>query len=481
MFNFLTKAISGLFIGLASLFGSSGAIQPQFGAVAPTGSVPAVFETYLASQQATGDSTMTLASSALRDGTSLSGYVCFTIDSNTPTLEYECGTVSGTSVTGILRGIDATTGTTSVASLIYTHRRGADVKITDYPALTIATNQLNGTQTIPNLMTYANTVLIGAGTATNTIATVDYVNKNASAGAAPITSITAGIGMLATAAQAALGTATGVFNTITYNLLLPASMATSTPGVQVTNVIPVTGTNQKLSQAFLDLTQAFTFSGKLMSTASSTFTATTTFNGSNVLSNATIFNGVPYAWPSAQGASNTVLKNDGSGNISWGQPTRYSLSVTSGPTAGTTGGTYATSTQILNIPAGTLSASSTITFLGNVECDSNSGSTPTCIYYIRDSGGTTLASCSPGTLGAASYTGSMLATIANQSSLSSQTAISNCTEFNISHNTDPFFVASTNTSSFNTANVLNLVVVAFITGGANGQSNVNSYSLIVNP
>ena len=257
MFTNLFKIIGSGLIALGALFGAS----QNYGSVTnttPTGTVPAVFETYLSAQQATGDTTMTLASGSLRDGTSLSGYACFTIDSNTSSLEYECGTVSGTSVTNVLRGIDATTGTTSISSLIYTHRRGADVKITDYPALTIATNQLNGTQTIPNELQYANTVLIGTNDASTTVATKYYVDTQGTVGLVNATTLVRGIVQLATAAQAALGT---ILGTTGANLALPASMATSTPTFQGTNVIPVTGTNNKLSQLFLDLTQAFTFTG----------------------------------------------------------------------------------------------------------------------------------------------------------------------------------------------------------------------------
>ena len=172
----ILQFIGSAIVSLGMLFGGQTAQSPQvYGAISPAGSVVSVFETYLANAQATGDTTMTLASGALRDGSSLSGYVCFTVDSNTPTLEYECGTVSGTSVTGILRGIDATTGTTTVNSLIFAHRRGADVKITDYPALTIATNQLSGAQSIPNMLnyTYSPNYLSASTTA---IASVGYVN-----------------------------------------------------------------------------------------------------------------------------------------------------------------------------------------------------------------------------------------------------------------------------------------------------------------
>jgi hypothetical protein len=280
MISSLLHIIGSAIISLGMLFGGQSA-PVVYGATSPTGTVPSVFETYLASQQATGDSTMTLASATLRDGTSLSGYECFTLDSNTPTLEYECGTVSGTSVTGLLRGIDATTGTTSVASLIYSHRRGADVKITDYPALSIATNQLAGNQTIPNPLIYASnfTPNFWTNAASNTIATIGIVNSTASVGCANASTVANGCVQIATQIQAASTTVTGSTGA---NLVLPASMATSSNDVAGLHVV-VTQNSGKINWNQIDLATAFTISGGFIDTASSTFTSTTQFTATSSL------------------------------------------------------------------------------------------------------------------------------------------------------------------------------------------------------
>jgi hypothetical protein len=97
---------------------------------------------------------MTLANGTLANSTSLSGYACFTVDSGNPNVEFICGTASGTSITSLIRGIDTLDGKTSVASLIFSHRRGADVKITDFPVFSIVRNIVNGTDTFPNPITY---------------------------------------------------------------------------------------------------------------------------------------------------------------------------------------------------------------------------------------------------------------------------------------------------------------------------------------
>lgn len=214
MFTNISHFIAALFLGIASFFGGQ-----SYGNVAPTGTVPAVFETYLASQQAVGDMTLSIASASLRDGSSLSGYTCFTIDSNTPSLEYECGTLTGTTMAVSVRGIDATTGTTTVSSLKFQHRRGADVKITDYPALTIATNQLNGTQNIPTPIRYDSSVSTTTiGTSPSNLASVGYVS-------------TAAFGSLPVLVNAG-GTGTTTFSSgLVYSNGTSALAATTTPYV----------------------------------------------------------------------------------------------------------------------------------------------------------------------------------------------------------------------------------------------------------
>lgn len=170
---------------------------------------PALYESYLANSQGTTDTTLTLASGTLRDGTSLSGFNCFTIDANTPSIEYECGTVSGVNVTGLMRGLDSVTGTTTVTALQFAHRRGADVKITEYPILAIVARILQDIDSIPNAIMYSS------GVSTTTLATnranvasVGLVQDTAFSGAGVINATTLAKGMvqLSTAAQAAANT-----------------------------------------------------------------------------------------------------------------------------------------------------------------------------------------------------------------------------------------------------------------------------------
>lgn len=174
--TFLHKIVSGVigsFLVVSSLF-TGGSHAPTVGSTIPV--VPSLFDTILASGIGTSDSSLTLSSAALRDGTTLSGYVCFSIDEGTPVAEFTCGTVSGTSVTGLVRGIDPISGTTTVTALKFAHRRGADIKVTDYPVIGILSRILNGNDTLPNVISYGSNVAIS--TSSNQLVHSNYLNNN---------------------------------------------------------------------------------------------------------------------------------------------------------------------------------------------------------------------------------------------------------------------------------------------------------------
>lgn len=228
---------------------------------------PSVFETYLASQEGTTDTSVTLASGTLRDGTALSGYACVTVDANTPTLEYECGNASGTSITNLTRGIDAVTGTTTVSSLIYSHRRGADVKITDYPVLTLLQRIASGLLGFPSIIRY-DTQPNFSGVSTTSIASVGYVNSVAISGAPNASESVNGISQLATTNQLASSTSLGSTGA---RLVIPNSLATTTCSVATSSVILSGPTTGKISSACIDQTAAYNWTGNQTFAASSTY------------------------------------------------------------------------------------------------------------------------------------------------------------------------------------------------------------------
>lgn len=140
-------------------------------------STGSTFETYLSNQLGTTDSTFSLAKGTYNDGSVLLGYQCFTIDVSTPSQEYMCGTVSGATASGAtvtisIRGLNYTSGTSTKASQVVSHRRGADVRITDYPAISYFNSIFNGTDYAPNIMSYATTTL-GSAFASSTYAIPD--------------------------------------------------------------------------------------------------------------------------------------------------------------------------------------------------------------------------------------------------------------------------------------------------------------------
>ena len=251
--EFLHKAgsiIVSAALALSSFFGWT--TTANVGASIPQ--APALFETSLNAAIGTGDTTMTLVSNSLRGGLSLSGYSCFTLDQGLSNVEYVCGIASSTNVTSLTRGIDPITGITTVTALKQSHRRGANVKITDYPILGILSSaasgitgytnalfydsapsfststqivtkgyvdattsaldvnnvKLTGNQTIAGIKTFSSLPTIPAVPSANTdAASKGYVDGIAFAGAPNASTVQKGIVQEATAADVANGTATG--------------------------------------------------------------------------------------------------------------------------------------------------------------------------------------------------------------------------------------------------------------------------------
>jgi hypothetical protein len=244
----------------------------------------AVFETSLQSRISSSDTSMTLVSTSTASGEVLpSGYHCFTLDEGRTDFEYVCGTLTfAKTVTALERGLSLLTGTTTVSANQHVHRVGANVKITDFPLIQRMRAQLNGNDTIPNLMTYANTVLITGGSPTTTIATKYYVDNVSIAGASNADETTKGIIELATQIEQASSTALGSTGAA---LVLQAKNATSSPYTLCSLCIPITQNDGKINPYAYTATSsvynynwggAIVFTGSLLSTGSTTLNAATT-------------------------------------------------------------------------------------------------------------------------------------------------------------------------------------------------------------
>ena len=274
------------------------------------------FETYLSNQQGVNDTTLSLATNALRDGSLLSGYVCVVVDANTPSQENECGTASSTSIINLTRGIDSFSGTTSVNALIFSHRRGADVKVSDYPILTLLTRINNGLDSFPNKLYYVasssisisndadivdkfyvdggfvststnqsiggNKTFTGTITfnnppvsatdpsASNQLANKDYVDGVAIAGAPIATNVVSGIVRIASSTQYASGFAS------TTSFALSSKFASSTASTTSAIVVVSSSTTGKIDPTFLPSNPAsYIDTGHLTSNTVSRFSSDT--------------------------------------------------------------------------------------------------------------------------------------------------------------------------------------------------------------
>lgn len=279
-------------------------IKQNFGAIKIPES-PYLFITNLQSNIGTSDTSMTLNAGTYKNGTSLSGYNCFTVDAGTASAEYICGTASGTAISSLLRGIDPQNPAATSTALTFAHRRGADVRITDFPILQIVKRLVNGQDGFPNALQYDSTITITTiASNLSNLANVQYVNGVALQGAPVATTTTPGVVQIGTATQISAG----VGMTGQYSLVPAGSLFNATP--QSATTVPVTNASGKLAQGFLDLTQNWIFSGALTNiSATTTLVATST--------KPLILDGIAYSFPFNQGAASTTLTNNGSGTLVW--------------------------------------------------------------------------------------------------------------------------------------------------------------------
>lgn len=145
------------------------------------------------------------------------------------------------------------------------------------------------------------------------LASVDYVNSVVASGAPNASETVKGIVELATNVELAAGTSLG--STLA-RLAIPNSLATSTPTAACTSGCVPVAVNGKLSQLFLDLTQAFNFSGLLASSGGFLDTGSTTIAGNATSTGTFVFAG------NTSGATNIYgTGSDGDVTISSGTTT----------------------------------------------------------------------------------------------------------------------------------------------------------------
>ena len=238
--------------------------------------VIALFETSLASGISGTATSFTLTSATDLAGTTLaSSTYAFIIDEGTASQELVLADCTGTACTNVARGLSVVTGTTTVTALEHSHRRGASVKITDGPQLNIISRIINGIASFPNKISYTS-----APTFTNGLEIIDktYADNLIIAGGTAGSPTVPGIFLTATQVQAASSTPSGTYLGQPYLYVVPASMATSSPGTTGLWVV-ITNNAGKIAQAFLDWTQSIAFSGNNTHSGSETFTGGVSISG----------------------------------------------------------------------------------------------------------------------------------------------------------------------------------------------------------
>jgi hypothetical protein len=320
----LFNVFAGIVAGFISLFGSHApAQQPvqQVGATIPIAT--SFYNDSLQSGITATQNSFTMVSGKDAEGNSLNGEYGFVIDQGTAVQEIVlCTTVSGVSASGCTRGIDLTTGTSSVASLEFVHNRGASVQITTAPVVNIIDNILRGVDVLEQPITYDSTVSTSSiASNVNNLASVGLVNFVGTTGCANATTGVRGCIQLSTSIQTASSTASGSSGAA---LAIPTTEGTSTPGYSCNSsgtigalCIPVALNDGKLSPTWFNGTgENYTFNGTttfsqgFVSQASSTFSSSVNLNGTVTFANYTFLS----IYGTATDASTTL---DGTVTVSW--------------------------------------------------------------------------------------------------------------------------------------------------------------------
>lgn len=407
--------ISKLLIGIAIIataslgyMGLHYAGTQQFGAFNPTGSGTYLLQSSISSSQ----NTITLTSF-----TEPGSNIPYTMTYLNSDIEY--GTISPSSgnsefisftgitqnasqsatLTGVTRGLARTPGNTGcVASTTLAHAYPGQTQLilSNSPCFYSEYAVKRNTQTISGRWTFdvypEASSTIGTATTSRQFLTLGQAQSIATQGAATSTESIAGIVRLGTALQAASSTYLGV----DIPLVLQTKYATDTPQNCTTSspCVPVTAPNGFLRSTFIDKTATYlwtalhTFSAGFLSTASSTFSATTSIAASNVNGNALVLNNLAYKFPSTRGASSTALCENGSGSLIW----CASLTVlrASGAENSSTGSGSTTTVKSYTIPANTITTG-TLLRMTNLFTGSGGGGCNIGINYGNGSATTTIA------------------------------------------------------------------------------------------
>ena len=215
---------------------------------------------------------------AIGPGTSKKEFISFTGVT-------QSGSSDEATLTGVTRGLQFTTPYTASTTLRQTHSGSAKLIISNLPQLYNEMAVKKNDETVTGDWIFSGSVTLDADdiaiydddpsfTSDAQIITKKYADDLSYSGTADANYTTKGIIELATTSEIIAGTATG--STGVY-LVTPTDFFNVT--TSAANLVPVTDTDGKLSQGFIDLTEDYEFSGTVTSTGETILNATTTIGG----------------------------------------------------------------------------------------------------------------------------------------------------------------------------------------------------------
>lgn len=270
--NLLTKIIAGVAV-LWGLITGQPAVQPQtFG----TNAIPVQTQKTTLAGAGVGltDTSIILQSFATPDGTKITmsnfgtiGYATLepggSKEENISFTGITQNANNTATLTGVVRGLGFVYPYSASAALQKTHAGGSTLVISNSAVFYSSFAFWGSTTTITGNWTFTSSSIPVLDTGTSTVFTTSsqlitkgYADQLAFNGAPNASFSTQGLVQLATTSQLIAGTATSGLNLF----LVPANQYFNTTS-SASNIVPVTGSNGKLSQGFLDLTQGWTFTG----------------------------------------------------------------------------------------------------------------------------------------------------------------------------------------------------------------------------
>lgn len=273
----------------------------EFGAYNPVGSG---FHYLAGSGITSGATSITLDSLQTRDGREITmtnfgeiGYATIEPGSSSK-LEFisftgitQSGLSDQATLTGVSRGLDPLYPYNASSSLAYSHSGGSLVIFSNSPAfydeIVFERNDssITGTYTFssssPPRYDTSNYSFI---TGESWLANKAYVDNVAVSGAADASGDTKGLVEIPTRSEVANGATVGSGDTSAY-MCLPSDYASTSSSA--TTTIPITGTDGKLAQGFLDLTENWLFSGNVTISGNTTTTGEWISTGLNYLQGTT--------------------------------------------------------------------------------------------------------------------------------------------------------------------------------------------------